>query len=445
MYVNRCFQGQRGCLSGPSESGTGLVTCRTHVLFKNVRVQPPTATLPNRARGHERPLCKRRDSTRSSRNPRVSPLPCHTLCVGRPALRKQRVFGDMKCPHRAQLCCSGSPRGPDLQRPRTCTARQTRGEEDTAALAPRGAPADPRAKPRVRPTRVRPRRGGEGLTAPRPGGRRPRRCLPCAQRRGSGGSERLGPHRRAGRGAGSGKCSLGGAQRRRGLDARWRGARGAAGAAVALSPSRRREPHPGGRAEQDAELGRSTFQPVSTAPRFAPRPGERGAAGVSGPAPLSPRGSDRATYPGLAVAVRSLSRTGSSGKAGTLRSARQGSEGEWLCLSAKRGARWARSRGALSAHLPCPLSGHCEEDVSDRDGPAGRSLRAPVCRRSVFGTPRVYPRRGALWLRTAGARRQRSWPSFPVSRRRRWATSPGWGRGPRGVCDVGSAVAPFPF
>lgn len=212
---------------------------------------------------------------------------------------------------------------------------------------------------------------------------------------------------------------------------------------------RRREPHPGGcaepDAEPDAEPGRSTFQPVSSGPRSVPRPGRVRRCGppcVSSTASPSPRRSGSATYFGLAVAVRSLFVTGSSRKAGTLRSARQGREDEWLCLGGKRGARWARSRGALSARLPCPLSGHGEEDVSDRDGPVGRWLRAPVCRRSAFRAPGVYPGRCALWLRShrgAGTAKLALFSRLP------WLGNfAGLGEGgQRGVCDVGSAVALF--
>lgn len=225
-------------MSGPSDSGTVLVTCRTHVLFKNVHTQPRTATLPNLG-VHKRPPCcswcaprpaVRGESQRTLLlEPSVWPSrpPCHTLRVGRRALRKRHVFGDMKCPPQTPLYSSRSPQGPDPQRPRTCTAVRPAGR---TALQP-SPPGEPRtrsrpepnggpgAKPRVRPARVRPRRPVEGLlTTPHPRARLPRPAGCSAARRGA--SAGLGPRQRGGGGArprgapgaARSQCSLGGAQ-----------------------------------------------------------------------------------------------------------------------------------------------------------------------------------------------------------------------------------------
>lgn len=207
-------------MSGPSDSGTVLVTCRTHVLFKNVHTQPRTATLPNLG-VHKRPPCcswcaprpaVRGESQRTLLlEPSVWPSrpPCHTLRVGRRALRKRHVFGDMKCPPQSPaLFQPVSPRSrpaetthvhgsSDPRGGRRCSPRPPGEPRTRSRPEPNGGPG---AKPRVRPARVRPRRPVEGLlTTPHPRARLPRPAGCSAARRGA--SAGLGPRQRGGGGA----------------------------------------------------------------------------------------------------------------------------------------------------------------------------------------------------------------------------------------------------
>lgn len=475
-------------MSGPGDSGTVLVTCRTHVLFKNVHTQPRTATLPNLG-VHKRPPCcswcaprpaVRGESQRTLLlEPSVWPSrpPCHTLRVGRRALRKRHVFGDMKCPPQSPaLFQPVSPRSrpaetthvhgsSDPRGGRRCSPRLPGSRGHGATWSRTGVPArSPACAPLACGPAVRwrdcspPPTPGPGCpalpAAPLRAGARPQGWVPVSAEgaaRGPGAPRAL---RAASAASGERRHQRGAAQAP--VPAgdpvplsprRPRAARG--GSARAIRARGERAPPraaPGGCAERerDAELGRSTFQPVSTG---APRPAARGSAAPPAawrvlPGFARPRGAHSAARFGLAVAGGSLFTAGSSRRAGTLRSARQGREGEKLCLSGKRGARWARSRGALGVHLPCPLSGHCEEGVGARDGPVGRSLRAPAGRRSVCRAPGVYPRRCVQRL-----------PSLRDARTAKLSVSPApaagtlcpaGGGGHRGAWGVRSKVALSP-
>lgn len=222
-------------MSGPSDSGTVLVTCRTHVLFKNVHTQPRTATLPNLG-VHKRPPCcswcaprpaVRGESQRTLLlEPSVWPSrpPCHTLRVGRRALRKRHVFGDMKCPPQSPaLFQPVSPRSrpaetthvhgsSDPRGGRRCSPRLPGSRGHGAARSRTGVPArSPACAPLACGPAVRwrdcspPPTPGPGCpalpAAPLRAGARPQGWVPV-----SGARPRGAP------GAARSQCSLGGAQ-----------------------------------------------------------------------------------------------------------------------------------------------------------------------------------------------------------------------------------------